>query len=143
MRSVFPILLALLAATAAPHARADYFIVVNEKNPVRQLSHKEVLHLFMGRSRQFPGGGTAVAYDMPDITQREGFYRALSGMNLSQVTSYWARLMFSGRSLPPQRLEHVAAMAEQVGRDPLAIGWLPEPPKHKGVRTVLVLKSAP
>lgn len=143
MRITLSILLALLAATAAPHARADYFIVVNEKNPVQQLSHKEALHLFMGRSRQFPGGGAAVAYDMPDMPQREGFYRALGGMSLSQVTSYWARLMFSGRSLPPQRLEHAAAMAEQVGRDPLAIGWLPEPPKQKGVRTVLVLKSEP
>ena len=89
-------------------AQADYFIVVSHDSPLRQLSQKEALHLYMGRTRQLPDGDLATTYDLPDTPHREGFYRALSGMSLSQVTSYWARLMFSGRSLPPQRLDDEA-----------------------------------
>lgn len=143
MKSALPPLLTMLALVAAPLARADYFIVVSTDSPVRELAQKDVLHLYMGRTRQVPGGGAAIAYDMADSTHREGFYRALSGLSLPQVTSYWARLMFSGRNLPPQRLDDEAQMIERVLRDPAAIGWLPAPPKQKDLRTVLVLKEAP
>lgn len=127
----------------APAARADYFIVVSERNPLTMLSQKEALQLFMGRSRSFPDGQPAIACDIDSDGLRAGFYRALGGMSLPQVNSYWARLMFSGRSLPPERMETESAMVERIGRDPTAIGWLPQAPKQKGLRIVLVLPEAP
>jgi hypothetical protein len=130
-------------ALAAPAARADYYVVVSERNPVTALSQKEVLQLFMGRSRYFPDGGPAIACDIANDALRAGFYRSLSGMSLPQVNSYWARLMFSGRSLPPQKLETESAMVERIGNDATAIGWLPQPPKQKGLRTVLILAETP
>ena len=136
-------LIALLTLVLAPAARADYYIVVNERNPVSMLSQKETLQLFMGRSRAFPDGRPAIPCDIADDALRAGFYRTLGGMSLPQVNSYWARLMFSGRSLPPQRVESEAAMAQRIGSDPAAIGWLPHPPKEKGLRTVLVLPETP
>lgn len=137
------ILIVTLLLAGAPAARADYYIVVSEQNPVTRLSQTEVLHLFMGRSRAFPGGHAAVTYDIDAGTQREGFYRALSGMSQAQVNSYWARLMFSGRSLPPLRLQHEADMVQKIRNDPKAIGWLFSDPVQKGLRTVLVLRAAP
>ena len=144
MRIAVFMLLAVLATAFVPAARAaDYFIVVNDRNPVQEISPKDALHLFMGRTRHFPGGGAAVVYDMAGTTPREGFYRALSGMSLSQVTSYWARLMFSGRNLPPQQLDNTVAMLDRISSDPRAIGWLTEAPRQKGLRVVLVLEGAP
>jgi hypothetical protein len=99
-----------------------------------------VLHLFMGRARTFPDGTLAAALDLSDDALRAGFYGQLSGMTLPQVNSYWARLMFSGRNLPPQRLDSPDTMMERVKNNPAAIGWLPEAPRQKGLRTVLVLK---
>lgn len=136
-------LLLAMACLAAPTAWADYYIVVGRTNPVAELSQREVLHLYMGRARAFPDGSPAVAYDLGDGPQREGFYRALSGMTLPQVTSYWARLMFSGRNLPPQRVESEHAMVQKLQADPRAIGWLATPPRGSALRTVLVLKEAP
>lgn len=124
-------------------ARADYYVVVSEHNPLTMLSQKEALQLFMGRSRAFPDGHPAIPCDIGDDALRAGFYRSLGGMSLPQVNSYWARLMFSGRSLPPQRVESEAAMVQRVGNDPSAIGWLTQAPKQKGLRTVLVLPEMP
>lgn len=137
------IIAATLMLALAPAARADYYVVVSERNPVTMLSQQEVLQLFMGRSRSFPDGHPAVACDIGNDALRGGFYRSLGGMSLPQVNSYWARLMFSGRSLPPQRVENETAMAERIGNDASAIGWLPQPPKHKGLRTLLILPEAP
>lgn len=132
---------ALALATVA--GAADYYVVVGDGSPVARLSQTEALHLFMGRSRSFPDGSMAVPYDLSDTAQRAGFYRALSGMSLPQVTSYWARLMFSGRKLPPQEIGSEAEMVEKLQRDPAAIGWLPQEPRRKGLRTVLILKDNP
>ena len=135
--------IALLSLLLAPAARADYYVVVNEGNPLTMLSQKEALHLFMGRSRAFPDGRAAVACDITDDALRGRFYYLLAGMSLPQVNSYWARLMFSGRSLPPQRVESEAAMTQRIGNDPAAIGWLPHAPRQKGLRTVLILPDTP
>jgi hypothetical protein len=142
VRSVTTLLLAALAATFAPVAQADYYVVVGERNPVTALSQQQVLQLFMGRTRTFPDGSPAATCEIASDAQRAGFYRSLSGMSLPQVTSYWARLMFSGRSLPPQQLASEAAVIEQVQNDPTAIAWLAAPPRQKGLRTVLVVREA-
>lgn len=137
------VVLTLLLIALAPVARADYYVVVSERNPVTTLSQKEALQLFMGRSRAFPDGSPATPCDIASDAQRAGFYLSLGGMSLSQLNSYWARLMFSGRSLPPQRVSSEAAMAEKISNDPAAIGWLSQVPKQKGLRTVLILPDAP
>jgi hypothetical protein len=143
VRHLFSTLAALLALALAPVARADFYVVVGEGSSVAQLTHKEVLHLYMGRSRFYPDGSPAAPHDLAGSAQRAGFYRSLSGMTLAQVTSYWARLMFSGRSLPPAELDDEAALVAKLRQDAAAIGWLPTPPAAKGLRTVLVLKAAP
>jgi hypothetical protein len=143
VRAIATLLLTALACAFTPAAKADYYIVVGERNPVAGLTQQQVQQLFMGRTRSYPDGRPATPCDIASDALRAGFYRALSGMSLPQVTSYWARLMFSGRNLPPQRLNSEAAVIERLQNDPAAIGWLPVAPKQKGLRTVLVLKGAP
>jgi hypothetical protein len=143
MANKFPRFVACALLCFAPATWADYYIVVNESNATASLTQTEALHLFMGRSRAFPDGGTAKTFELAGDDRRAGFYRALAGMGLAQVNSYWARLMFSGRNLPPQQLDGSAAMIEMVRRDPAAIGWLPEAPSQEGLRTVLVLRDPP
>ena len=143
MRKLVIRLFASALLAGAPAAWADYFIVVSDDNPTTSLSETEALHLFLGRHRAFPGGTPARAYELAGDELRAGFYRALGAKSLSQVNSYWARLMFSGRNLPPQQLESTAAMLEKVSQDARAIGWLPAAPSDKSLRTVLVLKAVP
>jgi hypothetical protein len=140
-RAILAVLAALATLGAARSAHADYYVVVSERAHFATLTRQEVLHLFMGRTRTFPDGTLAVALDLSDDGLRGGFYRLLSGMTLPQVNSYWARLMFSGRNLPPQRLDSPDKMIDRVRNNPAAIGWLAEAPRQKGLRTVLVLKE--
>ncbi len=135
--------LAALACMAASAAQADYYVVVSERNPVESLSQDQVLQLFMGRTRFYPDGRPVVAYDIDNDALRAGFYKSLSGMSLPQVNSYWARLMFSGRNLPPQRMDDAGELISRVLNNPAAIGWLREAPKQKGLRTVLVIREQP
>jgi len=126
----------------APLAKADFYIIVHASNPQRTMTQREVVDLFMGRSRAFVGGEFAIAFDLPrESPSRAAFYKALTGMSAAQVTSYWSRLMFSGQSMPPQPLPDEATMVEIVKRNPNAIGWVTREPADKQVRTVLVVKE--
>lgn len=136
-------LLALLGA-ATTAARADVYVVVPAASSVQKMSQKELVDLYMGRSRAFPDGTFALPFDLPrDDPGRATFYKALTGMDLAQINSYWSRLMFSGQTLPPQPLPGEAAMTDLVRRNPSAVGYvLQEPAPDKGLRVVLVLKAA-
>ena len=142
MKKLLRILAFALLAMFAPLARADFYIIVHASNPQRTMTQREVVDLFMGRSRAFVSGEFAIAFDLPrDSPGRAAFYQALTGMSAAQVTSYWSRLMFSGQSMPPQPLPDEAMMIEIVKRNPNAIGWVTREPTDKQVRTVFVIKE--
>ena len=132
-----------LSAFALP-AWADVFVIVPTSSTVRAMSQKELVDLYMGRTRAFPDGTFALPFDLPrDDPGRAAFYKSLTGMDLAQINSYWSRLMFSGQTLPPQPLPGEPAMVDLVKRNPSAVGYvLQEPAADKGLRVVLVLKSA-
>jgi hypothetical protein len=141
---VVPLLTACLLGLAPACAHADFFLVVNAANPQRALTSKEAVDLYMGRRRSFTSGDFALLFDLPrDSPRRAAFYQALTGLAPAEVNSYWARLMFSGQSMPPQALPDEAAMADIVRRNPSALGWFSKEPNDKLLRTVLVLKEAP
>lgn len=135
--------LALAALVFAPLAHADFYLIVQAANPQPALTRKEAVDLYMGRTRAFPRGEVAKVYDLPrDSARRDDFYQSLTGMGPAQVNSYWARLMFSGRTMPPLSVADEAAMVQAVRQDPHALGWVSRPPDDRQVRIVLVIKDA-
>ncbi|MGD9842012.1 MAG: hypothetical protein AB7F79_03880 [Steroidobacteraceae bacterium] len=135
--------LILLATTLAlaPSAHADFYIVVEASNPQQSLTQKQVVDLFMGRSRSFTNGEFSVLLDLPrDNPTRAEFYQALTGLSAAQVNSYWSRLMFSGRNTPPTSFKDEATIIAMLKRNPNAIGWLSTQPTDKRLRTLLVIK---
>jgi hypothetical protein len=135
--------LAVTAVVFAPLAHADYYLVVQSANPQPSLTQKEAVDLFMGRNRAFRNGDLAQVYDLPrDSAVRSDFYQRLTGMGPAQVNSYWARLMFSGQTMPPQSVVDEGAMLETVKRTPGAIGWVRKEPADKQLRVVLVIKES-
>ena len=135
-------LLALAVAALAPLAHADFYLIVQAANPQPALTQREAVGMFMGRNRAFHSGEVAQVYDLPrDSTQRAEFYQRLTGMGPAQINSYWARLMFSGQTMPPYAVQDEAAMVAVVKSNATAIGWVRKEPNDKALRVLLVLKE--
>lgn len=135
-------LLALAVAALAPLAHADFYLIVQAANPQPALTQREAVGIFMGRNRAFHNGEVAQVYDLPrDSTQRAEFYQRLTGMGPAQINSYWARLMFSGQTMPPYAVQDEAAMVAVVKSNANAIGWVRKEPNDKALRVLLVLKE--
>jgi hypothetical protein len=139
-RSSLRWLLASCVLCFAPAARpADtIYVVVASQSPVQQLTQKELLALYMGRTRTFPGGEVATPLDQArDGAARQAFYQALTNMDMARIDSYWARLHFAGQIQPPQVVGDDTGVVRRLRAEPLAIGYLSKEPNDSSLRVVL------
>ncbi|MEH3086445.1 MAG: hypothetical protein PGN26_07890 [Xylophilus ampelinus] len=132
--------LAILCALGPAAASDGLYVVVSAENPLRTLERSDLVAIYTGRTRAFPNGETARPLDQKrNGAARAEFYRALTGMDLARINSYWARLHFTGQVQPPQTVEDDAAVMRRVRDDPSAIGYLTRAPQDSALRVVLRL----
>ncbi len=118
------------------------YVVVSAKSPRAALTRKEVLALYTGRIRILGDGSSATPLDQrSDGAVREAFYRALTGMDIARINSYWARLHFTGQVQPPATVGDDADVTQRLLSDPLAVGYLTRKPVDTSLRVVLTLPA--
>lgn len=136
---------ATLALASGPGfaAGGQLYVVVNTNNPIQKLATRDAVALYTGRTRVFPDGREAVAYDQAEASvARADFYRSLTGMDLARINSYWARLRFSGQVQPPRMLNDDGQVAATVRADPNAVGYLRNAPTDPALKVVLVMPAS-
>ena len=93
-------------------------VVINPNSGVERLSRNDVINIFLGSFRQLPSGIAALPVDLPALhPDRAAFYRQLVGKNTAEINTYWARLIFSGRTRPPiqvEQFEEAVALVQSV-----------------------------
>lgn len=123
-------------------AHADVYVIASVAGQWAGLTQKDLLAFYMGRGRGVDASATVIVLDLPrDYPVRDEFYTALTSMSPAQVNSYWSRLIFTGKTLPPAIVPSEQVMQEALQRNPKAIGYLSKPPTEPGVKILLVLKS--
>lgn len=135
-----PLLGLIALVMCALPARAELVVIVNAGSGVDALSREEVINIFMGRYRKLPDGVLAQPLDVDGETpERRAFYKKLIDKSLADINAYWARLIFSGRTLPPRALKNQAEVLDRVASDPAAIGYIERVNLNNRVRVVYVL----
>lgn len=99
---------------------AEPVVVVSTASTITRLGQDDVVNIFLGRYRRLPTGGTAVPIDQPENTAlRTEFYRKLVNKEPNEISAYWARLLFSGKTSPPLQAananEVMLLLADQPG----------------------------
>ena len=130
----------LLAAMALGSfaAQAQVAVVVGAKSPAAALTAEQAAGLFLGKSDQLPGVGTALLLDLPESSAtREHFYTKVAGKSGSQVKAAWSRLVFSGKATPPKELGSSAEVKKMVASNPNAIGYIEKSAVDGSVKVLL------
>lgn len=106
-------------------APAEVVVVANKINQVKMLTKKQVIDIYMGRTSLFPNGETALPLDQnADSLIRKLFYHNLVNKTVSEINAYWARLLFSGRAMPPQTLDGATSLINFIKHNKSAIGYI-------------------
>jgi len=128
----------LLAAPGTP-AQAGTVLVCAVDSPIASLSREQAEQLYLGRSRELPGGIAVTLVDLPPGPVRDDFYMQLTGKNPAQIRAYWSRMVFTGRALPPREARDVEEALDWLAANPRLIAYLPESAAGPEVRTLLRL----
>jgi ABC-type phosphate transport system substrate-binding protein len=133
------VLLALGMLLAAQTVRAQTIVViVNPSIGVQHLTRREALDIFLGRYRTFPSGASALPIDLDiNSTERRQFYLILAHKDSSDMSSYWARLTFSGKISPPFAVADARMAVDIVANNPNAIAYVDRSAVDNRVRIAL------
>ena len=131
------LILALLPVTRAGQAQT-LVVIVNPTMGVQHLSRREALDIFLGRYRTFPSGASALPIDL-DINsdERKQFYLVLAHKDPADMSSYWARLTFSGKISPPFAVADGHMAVDIVANNPNAIAYVDRASVDNRVRIAL------
>ncbi|WP_017446118.1 hypothetical protein [Gayadomonas joobiniege] len=106
-------------------AQADLYVIVNKQNPIQTLSKSQLIDIYTGRYVAFPNSREAKPVDLvASHPLKEVFYQRTTGLSLSKISSYWARIKFTGRYNPPQEYQSLEEVLDYVSRTPQAIGYV-------------------
>jgi ABC-type phosphate transport system substrate-binding protein len=117
-------LLVCSPALAEP-ALNDLVLIANADSGIEHLTKREVINIYLGRYRRLDTGSTAEPIDLSSKTDTKAlFYRLLVDKNLAEINAYWSRLVFSGKTRPPQQVDNVDKVLEIVGNNRNALGYI-------------------
>jgi ABC-type phosphate transport system substrate-binding protein len=138
------LILAVLAALAASAVNAndagELVVIVNPASGVDRLSREEVVDIFLGRYRKLPSGRAALPIDLEPGNERTKFYELLVKKSPAEISSYWARLVFSGQKSPPFQVADAKTAIELVQSNPNAIAYVDRGSLNSRVKVVLEIK---
>jgi len=132
----FSLLLALLSLAASAHA--EVVVVVSSKSSVTSLTAEQTAKIFLGKVVTFPNERTAYPIDQPEGSAiRDEFYSKVAHKNSSQLTAYWAKIIFTGEGRPPTLISGDVAVRKAIANNPNAIGYIDKSSVNRSVRVVL------
>jgi ABC-type phosphate transport system substrate-binding protein len=115
-------------------------VIVNPSIGVQHLTRRETLDIFLGRYRSFPSGASALPLDLNiNSDERKQFYLMLAHKDSTDMSSYWARLTFSGKISPPFAVANARMAIDIVATNPNAIAYVDRAMVDNRVRIALEL----
>lgn len=140
MRTFISLLILFLALPLSA-AAADLVLIANPKAGIAHLTQDDVTNIYLGRYRRLTSGVTAEPIDLPNESEfKARFYRQLVSKSLPEINAYWSRLIFAGKTQPPQLAGSAEEAVRMVARRPGALAYVERP--HADARVVVVFELA-
>jgi len=135
-------LIGLSTAGQTEPANAEaYVVVVHADNPATSIDKDRLSKMFLKKVKRWEVGDAGVEpFDQLESKDvREAFTRSVHGKSISAIKSYWQRMIFSGRDVPPDELDTDADVMSAVAKDGGAVGYVsPSAKLIDGVKTIRV-----
>ncbi len=117
------VILMAVGVALSVSAFAEYVVVVNPGNN-SSIEKRDIENLFLGKTKSFPNNSPAHPVNQQDSPIRTAFDTNVLGKSDSQMKSYWAKLVFTGKAVPLKELSSDAEVISTVASDPAAIGYV-------------------
>ncbi len=130
---------ALLAVTLfalTSLAQAQNVIVVSSKSSVSSMTKEQVSDIYLGNTKELPGGGQASPLLPTSGAVRTDFFDKVLGKNEAQAKAIWSRLVFSGKGSAPRDVADSAETLKMIAANPNCIGVIEKSAVNSSVKVV-------
>jgi ABC-type phosphate transport system substrate-binding protein len=118
----FRLMLGALALVAAAQVNAGA-VVVASSSKAASMDANAAKRVFLGRETSVGGAPAQVVYQKSGPV-RESFDKSVLGKAGAELTTYWSRLIFTGKAKPPTEVDNDAAVKAKLAANPGAIGYI-------------------
>lgn len=139
MRARIALLVLIAFSRVATSADAPMFVIVNAKNPTARADRDLITDLFLKKRTRWSDELAAQPVDLGQKSETRGrFSRSVLGRDVASVRRYWAKLVFSGRGVPPPELATDADVVKYVAEHPGGVGYVSSSSGLVGVKVIEV-----
>ena len=126
------LMLAILIAIGAvglsngQDTETEFVVIVHADNPATSVDQDRLSKMFLKKIKRWEDSEISVeAFDQMESTDvREVFTRSVHGKSISAIKSFWQRMIFSGRDVPPDELDSDAEVISAVADDEGGVGYV-------------------
>jgi ABC-type phosphate transport system substrate-binding protein len=137
MKKSMRLLAATLMLGMASFAWAEVAVIVHPSAGFDSLAEDDVARLFLGKSKSFPAGSSAVPVNQNEgAAARDKFNEVICKKNASQYKAYWSQLVFTGKGSPPKDVGDDAAVKTLIAANPNMIGYIDSSAVDASVKVV-------
>lgn len=118
------LLVLLLSPCVSATLGQEYVVVVHKDRQVDSLSPTELRRIFLGKTKVWPDGSAVLLVLNPNDSVHADFTRSLLHKSPRQLTTYWRKSLYSGRSMMPYVAESSDDITAYMERHKNAISYL-------------------
>jgi ABC-type phosphate transport system substrate-binding protein len=111
-------------------------VVIVHPSNAATMDKKAISKVFLGKSKKFPGGGTALPIDISKGDVKSEFTKKVLGKSDSQIKAYWSKLLFTGKGQAPKSVDDDAAVIDLVSKNPSIIGYVSDSAVNDTVKVI-------
>ncbi|RLA69016.1 MAG: hypothetical protein DRG24_09200, partial [Epsilonproteobacteria bacterium] len=119
---------------------SDILVVVSKDSMVETLDKHTVQRIFLNKTRSFPNGERAEAIEGVPSELKQDFYRLVADKSKTQLRSYWAKQVFTGKGKPPKQMNS-DDLVIYIAQNPDAISYISVEQLSDSLKVVFKLKQ--
>lgn len=138
MKKLIALLTAGVISGLSVFANAEVAVIAHPS--VVGLEKQQVEKIFLGKIQRLPDGSKLVPIDQAQgNSTREVFYQALLGKSPDQMSTYWARLLFTGKGKPPKIIDRDEVVKALVAVNPNILAYIDKEAVDSSVQILFTL----
>ena len=119
-----PVFLMMMVMVLSMQTFADIVIISHADSGFDRISKVELRKLFLGKLKELPDGSKAKLFEPSESESRSVFLKDVLRKSESNLSAYWARMIFSGKGLPPKSVNVEAQVISLVANTPHAVAYV-------------------
>jgi ABC-type phosphate transport system substrate-binding protein len=128
----------LFCVVSYSFAIGDIVVIANKSIDIKDISMKDIKNIYLKNKKDIQGI-KLTPIDNKNI--KHSFDKKVLNKTQLQVNSYWAKMIFSGKSQPPVLLENDSLVVQRVLNNKNIIGYIKKDNIDSNIQTLLNIKE--